>query len=398
MKFFRNLVFILIALFTILILLNFKKVNRLYKVIHFFDKEVIVDNFFNCTESFPFHNVKKSSNPYKIPENNKIKLPHSFKVGNMSHLTKNYIDSMYVTGLCVAKNGNLVFENYYKGNKANNTHISWSVAKSFVSVMLGIAIEEGKIKSLDDKVTDYLPELKGSGYNNVKIVDVLQMSSGVAFNEDYGDFWSDINRLSRNFALGQSQDKFAASLKNGITPGTKYDYVSLDTHVLAMLIVKTTGKTLADYTEEKLWQPLGAEYDAQWIVDNNNMEIAFGGFNAALKDYLKFGLMILNYGEFNGNKIVSKQWILDSKNIEKNHLKMTDDAICGYGYQWWLPEANGYEMVARGHSGQFIYVNFKTNTVITQNSANYRNNDKSFLYSNFHAILAFLRSINDSLT
>ena len=230
-----------------------------------------------------------------------------------------------------------------------------------------------------------------------KIVDVLQMSSGVGFNEDYGDFWSDINRWSRGFALGESQDAFAASLKRVTEPGTVYDYISLDTHVLGMLVVQTTGKRLSQYMHEKLWQPMGAEFDAQWNCDNEEMEIAFGGLNIALRDYLKFGQMVCNDGFFNGKQIVSKKWLEESRTVEKAHLRKVEDGSTDYGYQWWLPVGDGNEMVARGHSGQYIYINLKSKTVIAQNSANIYNNDKSYLYSNFPIILTFFRAINNHL-
>lgn len=397
MKIFKRLLLIILIATLFFGFINYKKINRLYYVINFFDKELINQHFYNATEIFPYHSIKKSDRPYYFDKANKVKLPLKFNYKNKSHLSKNYVDSCFVTALAIVKNNNLIFEEYYNGNSESTTHISWSVAKSFVSILFGIAIEDGYIKSVNDKVDKYLPQLKGSGYEGVKIVDVLQMSSGVGFNEDYGDFWSDINRWSRGFAIGASQDEFAASLKNINKPGTVYDYISLDTHVLAMIIVKTTGKTLSEYMQEKLWQPLGAEFDAQWTIDNKNMEVAFGGLNVALRDYLKFGQMVLNYGELNGNRIVSKQWILDSRNFENSELNLTDDGVCTYGYQWWLPVENRNELVARGHSGQYIYINFETNTVIAQNSANHLNDDKSHLYSNFPVILNFFRAVNTSV-
>jgi len=395
MKFIKRALLISLLLIIVLLLLNYNKVKRLHRVMNFFDKEMIHQNFYNPTEFFPAHTIKKSSKPYRFEKGPNIPLP-DFVYEGVQHTAQNYMDSAMVTGFAVAKNDQLVFEAYYNGHSESTTHISWSVAKSFVSLLFGIAIEEGHIKSVNDKVDDYLPQLKGSGYEDVKIVDVLQMSSGVGFNEDYGDFWSDINRWSRGFAIGGSQDAFAATLKRVVEPGTVYDYISLDTHVLGMLIVKTTGKTLSNYMHEKLWQPIGAEFDAQWIVDNEDMEIAFGGLNATLRDYLKFGSLVLNNGEWNGEQIVSKDWLLESRTVKKNHLKNIDDNT-NYGYQWWLPVGDGTEMVARGHSGQYIYINFASNTVIAQNSANYLNNDKSHLYSNFPVILAFLRAVNESL-
>jgi len=396
MKLFRNLLFIGFLIVVLLLIFNFKKVKRLHRVMNFFEPEMIHDNLYNSTDFFPSRIVKKSPKPYYFEKGTSISLP-SFSYQGKTHIAENYIDSMFVTGLAVVKNNQLLFEEYYNGNSPSTTHISWSVAKSFVSVLLGIAIDEDYIKSIEETVDQYVPQLKGSGYEGVKIVDVLQMSSGIGFDENYGDFWSDINRWSRGFALGQSQDAFAASLKNLRPPGTEFDYVSLDTHVLAMLVTKSTGTTLSNYMQQKLWQPIGAEFDAQWNIDDEGMEIAFGCLNATLRDYLKFGWLVVNDGNWNGQQIVSAKWLKDSRTITKPHLKKVGDGSTGYGYQWWLPIGDGSEMLARGHSGQYIYINLKSKTVIAQNSANINNNDKSYLYSNFPVVLAFLRAVNDSL-
>jgi len=396
MKILKNLLLLGFLIAIIFLIFNFKKVKRLQRVMNFFEPEMIHENFFNSTGFSPFRTVKKAAKPYYFEKGTTINLPNYTYKGN-THTAQNYIDSMFVTGLAVVKNNQLLFENYYNGNSGSTTHISWSVAKSFVSVLLGIAIDEGYIKSIEDPVDKYLSQLKGSGYEGIKIVDVLQMSSGIGFDETYGDFWSDINRWSRGFALGQSQDAFASSLKNIRPPGKEFDYVSMDTHVLAMLVTNSTGTTLSNYMQQKLWQPIGAEFDAQWIIDDDGMEIAFGCLNAALRDYLKFGWLIVNNGNWNGKQIVSEKWLENSREITKAHLKKVEDGTTGYGYQWWLPIGDGNEMMARGHSGQYIYINLKTKTVIAQNSANIHNNDKSYLYSNFPIILAFFRSINQSL-
>jgi len=378
MRLYTRLGGITLILLFLFVILKFSKVKRLYRVMNFFDKEMIHDNFYEPTAFFPAHTIQKSSTPYQFTKGTQVTLPNFSYKGKL-HTAENYIDSAFVNGLVITKNDQLIFEKYYNDNSENTTHISWSVAKSFVSVLLGIAIEEGYIKSINETVEQYLPQLKGSGYEGVKIVDVLQMSSGVGFNEDYGDFWSDINRWSRGFALGESQDAFAASLKR-------------------MLVVQTTGKTLSDYMQKKLWEPLGAEFEAQWICDDEDMEIAFGGLNVALRDYLKFGLMVCNDGLFNGNQIVSKKWLEESRRVEKEHLrKIADGGTTDYGYQWWLPVGDGSEVVARGHSGQYIYINLKSKTVVAQNSANIYNNDKKYLYSNFPVILAFFRAINQHL-
>ena len=276
----------------------------------------------------------------------------------------------------VVQNDCAVYEKYFPGNSESTRHISWSRAKSVVSALFGIAMEEGYIKSLNQTVDEYLPELIGSGYEGVRIKDVLQMSSGVKFNEDYGDFWSDINKWGRKFALGSSQDKFAARLVREEEPGTNLHYVSINTHVLGMIIVKATGKSLSAYLKEKLWDPMGMEYSAYWLCDDTGMEVALGGLNIALRDYAKIGQLYLDRGAWQGVQIVPKEWAIASVTPDAEHLMPENNTRFGYGYHWWIPQGTEGEFMAMGVYNQYIYVNPVTRTVIALNSANHRFNEK----------------------
>ena len=244
---------------------------------------------------------------------------------------------------------------------------------------MGIAINEGHIESIEDNVEKYLPELSSSGYNGVKIRELLQMSSGISFDETYSDINSDINKYWRGFILGNSQDAFAATLKNKITPGTFNHYVSINTHVLAMIIVKTTGKSLTEYLEEKIWKKIGMENNGYWLVDGKGMEMALGGLNATIRDYTKMGKLFLDSGRWKGLQIVPEKWVLESTSINGEHLEATSinsaHPNIGYGYQWWIPGTSQKygeeeEFIAIGIYNQFIYVNRSTKTVIVKNSAN----------------------------
>lgn len=214
---------------------------------------------------------------------------------------------------------------------------------------------------------EYLPDLKGSGYEGVKIKDVLQMASGVKFNEDYGDFNSDINRWSRSFAWGASQAKFAATWKREVAPGTQCHYVSINTQVLGMIIVKATGKSLTQYLEEKIWKKIGMEYSGYWIVDDYGMEVALIGLNATLRDYAKFGQLYLKKGNWQGMQVVPGKWVIASATPNAPYLmpgkNIIPDIKFGYGYQWWIPESDEGEFMALGHSSQQIYINPATQTV-----------------------------------
>lgn len=337
-------------------------------------EEDIEYSFIHMDEYLPIKTVGKSNQPFVFPRRENISLPTEFIHDNNTFNTLQYLDSSYTQGFIFIKDDTIQYENYWRGQEENVQHISWSVAKSYISALFGIAIDEGFIESIDQTVDEYLPELKGSGYEGVKIKDVLQMSSGIGFDETYSDPQSDIQKYWRGFVFGESQDEFAASLVNEKTPGTFNRYVSIDTHVLGMIIVKATGKDLTDYLKEKIWNPIGAEYDAYWIVDAKGMEMALGGLNACLRDFAKLGRLYLNKGNWEGKQIVPETWVEMSISSTEEHLQpnsenSTEPGI-GYGYQWWIPEGDEGEFLAMGVFNQYIYVNSTTNTVIVKNSSN----------------------------
>ncbi|HFC11530.1 MAG TPA: class C beta-lactamase-related serine hydrolase, partial [Anaerolineae bacterium] len=181
-----------------------RRLHRLYHVIHLFDPERIVGNFLGMDKIFPTKTVHKSAQPYHFKQGAVMALPESFVVDGVRMNSAEFLTHTVTTGLLVLKNDQIVFEQYYQGHSETTRHISWSVAKSFVSALFGIALERGLIRSIEETVTDYLPAMRGTGYDGVRIKDVLQMSSGVRFDEDYGAFGSDINRFGRVLALGGS--------------------------------------------------------------------------------------------------------------------------------------------------------------------------------------------------
>jgi len=366
---------VLILILVVAALFNYKKLKRLHTTINLFEKENIVYNFLNIEKEIPTSLLSKSQAPTLLANNLSHTLPKTFTSGDKTYDIPEFIDRTLTTGLLVIHKDTIVFEKYYNGLTPETTHISWSVAKSFISGMIGIAIEEGHIESIQDPITKYLPQLKESGYNNVKIKDILQMSSGVGFNEDYADFNSDINRFGRYFALGQSFEDFAMTLKNARPPGTYNHYVSIDTQVLGMLLKKTTGKTITQYMKEKIWEPMGMEHDAQWIIDSDGMEMALGGLNATLRDYAKFGLLYLKEGDWFGQQIVPQNWIQQSVIPDGPHLQPGESELSnsdqGYGFQWWIPQNADGAFFASGIYNQHIYIQPNRDVVVVKLSANY---------------------------
>ena len=389
----RNSVLICAAALLIGGLWAFPSLQSLYRVVHLFDADRIVENFRSAEQLGAASNMTApdSSRPYA--RGSLLELPQAFLLNEQSLNTEQFLADSWTTGLLVIKRDQIVYEDYSLGNSESTRTISWSVAKSFISAMIGIAVDSGSIASIEQPVDDYAPELKGSGYEGVSIKDVLQMSSGIAFNEDYGDFNSDINRWGRGFALGSPQDEFAASLSRGREPGTVNHYVSIDTHVLSMVLSRATGKTVTEYMQEKLYEPLGMEYDGYWITDGDGKEMALGGLNLTLRDFAKLGSLYLHQGALpNGDQVVPADWVAASIVADAPHLQPAKDAF-GYGYQWWLPLSDQGEYMAMGVYGQYIYINPASNTLIVKLSANPFYNDISYLPSSDASHLAFFRSI-----
>lgn len=397
-KFLLGIAFVLVAGLVV----YYPKLKSVWLTMHFFEEDVIVEHFTGMDKIWQTSQVEKSTKPFVFPQAETMAWPAPFTYAGSTYDPKVFLDSSHTTGFMVIHNDSVRFEQYYLGHSLGNQHISWSMAKSYVSALFGIAMAEGDIKSIEQKVEEYLPELKGSGYEGVRIKDVLQMSSGVRFNEDYGDLSSDINRWGRAFAFGSSQDKFAASLVREREPGTYNHYVSINTHVLGMIIVKATGKSLTEYLHDKLWEPMGCEYDSYWLTDDYDMEMALGGLNVALRDYAKIGQLFLHKGNWNGKQIVPEAWVAASVTPDAPHVMpgKNDQSAhqgLGYGYQWWVPEGDEGEFMAMGIYNQYIYINPTTHTVIAKNSANPHYNDKSYIWSRATSHLELFRAIAHGL-
>ena len=390
-----KLIGIIILLLFVIAIFNYEKINKLRKVVSLFEKENIVENFLHMEDINETSNLIKSPSPTQLPVNLTHQLPIDFSSNGKTINVQDFIDHSMTTGLMIIHKDTIILENYTRGLTPETTHISWSMAKSFISGMIGIAIEEGKIKSIQDQITDYLPQFKGTGYEGVTIKNALEMSSGVGFNEDYSDFNSDINRFGRYFALGQSFEKFALSLKNTRKPGTFNHYVSIDTQVLGMVLKKATGKSITQFMQNKIWNPIGMEDDAQWIIDEDGMELALGGLNATLRDYGKYGLLYLHEGNWFGNQIISQNWVKQSITMDGPHLQPGINQFSsndlGYGLQWWIPQEADGAFLASGIYNQHIYIQPNRDLVIVKLSGNYHFKTNKDLEKSQH--IDFFKSI-----
>jgi CubicO group peptidase (beta-lactamase class C family) len=365
-----SLVFILLSA---LVITNYSSLTRVYHAITLFDEDRIARNFSNMESMFETIEIRNPDSVFTFGRSEQ-NLPTQYSYQGETRRIDQFLERTRTTALLVLKGNDITFEEYYLGTRAEDRRITWSVSKSFLSALFGIAIEEGSITSLQDPVTQYVPELIGSGYDGVSIKNVLQMSSGVRFDEDYGSFNSDINRFGRLMALGGSFDEFAASLVNEREPGTFLNYVSLDTHVLGMVIRKATGRTFVDYFNKKLWSQIGTEDSALFMVDKKQEPMVLGGMNIRTRDFARFGKLYRDGGMWNGNQVVPAQWVIDSVTPDAPHLipgqRDTSAHSLGYGFQWWIPENAEREFMAIGIYDQFVYINQEAGVVIVKNSAN----------------------------
>ena len=377
----------------------FPKALRVHKVKTLYDKDKIVYNFLNMDKIFPTREIKASKNPKPLKRNIKT-LPETFFFEGEEKNLQEYLDYFWSDGMIVLHKNEMVYENYWLGNNENKRHISWSVAKSFISALVGIAYEEGLIDSLDDPVTKYLDDFKETGYDGVTIKDILQMSSGVLFNEDYADYDSDINRFGRAVATGTSMRDFSKTLTREREPGTYMHYVSINTQVLGFLLQEVTNKSISQYLHDKIWNPLGMEDSAYFILDDVKDEFALGGLNATLRDYAKFGLLYLQNGRWNDNQIISKQWIKDSHSTDGIHLvpgeRETSSNPWGYGYQWWVPGFPDTDYTASGVYNQYIYIDPLSKIVIAKTSSNYKYTSELQMSKDMH--IAMFRAIANHIS
>ena len=384
---------------TIIFWQDIQEIRGVMKYAAVFETEKLIENFRSLYKQYPSTSLNHTDQVFQLPENHR-ELPESYEYDGKTKKISEWIKRTDTTGIIVLKDGEVIFENYFNGNDKYTHAIVFSVSKSFVSFLIGVALEEGKIISLNDPVDKYAPSLKGSGYEGVSIKHVLQMSSGIQFTEDYDDLKSDIVRLSAAFAVG-SLDKFIASLKNEKTPGSYNKYISADTQVLGMVLKGATKKSLTDYMQEKLWSKLGAEDNAEWLTDKKSVELALGGLNATIRDLARFGLLYLNEGRnFKGEQLVSSDWVKASVTPDAPHLmpgrdNPASDWLLGYGYQWWIPEIPEGDYAAIGIYGQFIYVHPEYNVVIAKTSA-YADYDNTWEEMELESLHVF-RSIAKSL-
>jgi len=316
---------------------------------------------------FKTHTVKRGKTVRPLPIAARPIAP-TFTYNGKTWTIDDYMAAYRVSGLLVLKDGRIVLEKYALGRKPTDRWTSFSVAKSVTSTLVGAAIQDGKIKSLNDPVTAYIPELKGSAYEGVTVRQMLMMSSGVKWNEDYVDPNSDVAKAGGSVTEPgiNPMVSYLRKLPRAHEPGTTWHYNTGETDLVGVLISKATGESLAQYASEKLWKPIGMERDAVWMTDPGGQERGGCCISMTLRDYGRLGLFIAGGGVAGGKQVVPKTWVAEATKAEITS-KEIDNGQGGYGYFWWIRKTGAYEAV--GIFGQSITTFPAEHLIIVQNAA-----------------------------
>jgi CubicO group peptidase (beta-lactamase class C family) len=298
--------------------------------------------------------IAKSDKPYALPAGAPITIPG----------LDAYMAAQRSAGIVIIQDGKVRLEKYGLDFDREGRWTSFSVAKSLTSTLVGAAIQDGLIKSLDDKVSTYIPELKGSAYDDVSVRQLLTMSSGVGWNEDYEDPNSDVAKFNNTKADPgfDATISYMRKLPRAHPPGSKWNYNTGETNLVGTLVMAVTKKPLATYLEEKIWKPFGMVGDATWLLNSTGKEIGGCCIQAATMDYARFGQFVLNNGKIGDTQVVPADWfaMATTKQVDIN------DPGHGYGFQWWTNDDGS--VAAQGIFGQGIFIDPKRKLVIASNA------------------------------
>jgi CubicO group peptidase (beta-lactamase class C family) len=274
-----------------------------------------------------------------------------------------YLARNPATGLLVARGDTILIERYQYARHDRHRFASWSMAKTVTGMLVGIAIAEGRIRSVDDPAAAYVPALTGTEYGRTSLRHLLQMSSGVRFIEEYTGK-DDVSRLAADTfrQVGSGGVEAVTEFNVRIAPsGARFYYASVETQVLGLVLRNAVGRTVADYLQEKIWEPIGAEADATWLIDRAGQEAAYCCINAVLRDYARLGLLLAHDGYWRGRQIIPADWIKEATIVRPGQPQ---PATGGYGYQVWILAGERRMFALRGIRGQAIYVDPATRLVM----------------------------------
>jgi CubicO group peptidase (beta-lactamase class C family) len=317
----------------------------------------VIYNFadINDHKKFPAREIEKPQEEWTFARLDTLKPPKSITISGEEMKWREFLEDQKSVAFLLIRNDTIYVEDYVDNYEESSIVPSFSMAKSVISILIGIAIDEGYIASVHDSVTKYLPDMRDEGFEKVTIEHVLQMTSGLDYNESYVNPFGD----AATSYYGRNLTKMVNKSKLDAEPGERFRYVSGDTQILTNLLSAALGeKSVSEYLEEKLWKPLGMEYDASWSLDRKDgMEKGFCCLNARARDFAKIGRLYLNKGNWNGKQVVPKTWVEKSTQIDT-----TNGSVWYYQYQWWQASDKG-DYYAEGIPGQFVYVNPTKNII-----------------------------------
>ena len=342
----------------------------------FYTLPFLVGSHSHLDEIFPAHTVRRAATPSRL-ERAAAKPTVRYQYEGETATVDDYLGRHLATGLLIARRDTILLERYQYGRNDRHRFTSWSMAKTVTSMLIGIAIAEGRIRSVDDRAEAYVPDLAGTEYGRTSLRDLLQMSSGVRFVEQYTGS-DDVMQLSRDTFLQLGPGGVDAVKKYNertVPSGTRFSYASVETEVLGLVLRNAIGRPVAQYLEEKLWQPIGAEADATWLIDGSGQEVTYCCLNAVLRDYARLGLLLAYDGNWRGRQLIPADWVRDatSKNPQRRHLwPQIATPQLGYGYQVWLLPGERRQFAFLGVRGQAILVDPQSRLVMVQTAVRRR--------------------------
>jgi len=339
---------------------------------HWLDADINAFTFRNSAQMFETRPVSRAGPVWELPRGEGF-TPPGYVFGGQRRTYADFAARTYTNAFLVIRDGKIVFEDYRNRSTEADRFISFSIAKSITSLLIGIALEKGQIRSLDDRAGDYVPALKAGAYGDVTIRELLQMRSGVDYEEryDFGDKPSMAALIHMN-AIVLNKERFAdraRAIGRAAAPGSRFNYATLDTAVLGWILERATKQPVAEFTTANQWEPAGMEGDGFWIADGPpgaGRELTGMGFNARLRDFGRLGLLMLNDGMRGDRRILPAGWMRQATKM----LPFPDDNALGlrggYGFQFWQLDDEPGAYAAVGLAGQFIYVHPESRTVIVK--------------------------------
>ena len=340
----------------------------------------LVGTYSHFDQLIPSRAVRRATTPWLFKRAVGPAISYNFGSDRLSIET--YLGRNPTTGLLIARDDTILYEHYQYGRTDRDRLLSQSMAKTITAMLIGIAISENKIKSIDDLAAAYVPGLAETEYGKTSIRDLLHMSSGVAFSELY-DGHDDVTKLGRDLFGDPGKDPIVSVAQfntRTVPPGTQWHYASAETEVLGLVLRAAIGEPVADYLHDRVWGAIGTEADASWAMDRTGQEATFCCFNATLRDYARLGRLLAHDGAWEGRQLIPQQWLLDATTVPPASGYLAPGAATpyfGYGYQVWILPGAQRRFALLGLRGQMILVDPASKLVMVHTAVRKNTSDRA---------------------